>query len=178
MRNLLIIIGLIGVPLFSQGVLSQGERDSLKYVKESEELAYKLYSTLYEMWEHETFNELKKAEKSHVDTIEKLITEYNIVVDSETSPYFKRLYTDFTKKALDSFNDALYIAATVEEMAIFDYNEYLKASTDERLKNIYTALSYRSMANLRLLNKQLEELGSRYEGKYLSIEEMRRILGS
>lgn len=178
MKKIIILITILGSPLLGQGFLSDSEIDSLKYIKESETLVYNLYDTLYNMWEHETFNKLKISEEEHIKAVNKLIEEYKVEVEEETSPYFKRLYNDFTRNALKSFYDALYIAATAEEMAIYDLQEYIKNTTDKDLIETYTLLTYSSMANLRVLNRELMELGSKYEGKYLGFEELRRILGN
>lgn len=185
MRSLLVLFFILVIsPAFSQPLLTEGEIDGIKYVRESEKLSRDIYSIFFNTWEIEIFNILYKTEITHSNAMKNTIEKYNLDDPSEddsigvfTSPYFQRLYDDFLEKGKTSFYEAMYIAATIEEMAIYDFKDYKTQIEDKDLSKLFLNLEYGAIANLRKLNKELELFGISYEARYISPAELRVILG-
>lgn len=183
-KILLILFIILLTPLFSDEHLSNEEKESVKYVVESEKLSRDMYLKLYEIWELEIFNASHKIDITHFNAIklfainEKIVEEgFNGKPGVYSSPYFNRLYKDFSETANKSFYDALYVAATMEEMAIFDIMEYEVNTKNKELAKLLLDLKYGAMGNLRKLNKEILKYGVSYEGKYLEPALLKRILG-
>lgn len=185
MKKILLILSFfIITPLFSTEHLSSQEQETIKYLVGSEQLSRDLYQKLFELWELEIFNESYNIEITHYNAVRKF-SEIEKLIDADkedvagefSSPYFNRVYKDFSKTANKSFYDAIYVAATMEEMAIFDIMEFEATTSNETLAKMLVNLKYGAMANLRKLNKEILAFGVPYEGKYLEPALLKRILG-
>lgn len=185
MRKLLILFFILVItPVFSQPLLTTEEIDGIKYIRESEKLSRDIYSTFYDTWELEVFNNLYLIEKTHSKAMKNTLIKYDIKdsIEEDTvgdfpSPYFQRLYDDFIKKGDKSFYEAIYIAATIEEMAIYDLKEYKAKIENKEISKLFLNLEYGSIGNLRKLNNELETFGMTYEARYITPAELRVILG-
>lgn len=180
----LVMLVFIITPLFSNEHLSSDEKDSIKYMVESEKLSRDLYQKLYELWELEIFNDLYKIEITHNNAVKKLAELEELIEENSVdnpgefkSAYFDRVFKDFSETSNKSFYDAIYVAATMEEMAIFDIMEYEATTGNETLAKMLLDLKYGAMSNLRKLNKEIQAFGVPYEGKYLDPALLKRILG-
>lgn len=158
--------------------------DGLTYMREEEKLARDVYLTLYETWGIRTFLNIAKAEQQHMDTVGALLdargledpakdAQVGVFQNAELAKLYDELVTLGSKSAADAF----LVGAIIEDLDIYDLNEYLAQTEDEAEIWVYTNLKRGSENHMRSFVRQLERYGSTYEARYISSEELASILG-
>jgi hypothetical protein len=163
--------------------LTQGEIDTLKFMREEEKMARDVYLTMYEAWGIETFANIAESEQKHTDAVKNLLDRYGIedpvkvdtigvFVDQELAD----LYTTLVEQGMSSAEQALRVGALIEEVDMEDIVNAI-AETDERMiQRVYGNLLAGSENHLRAFVSQLEMMGIEYEAQILSTEEFEHIL--
>ena len=81
-----------------------------------------------------------------------------------------------TNKAAISLEDALQVGATIEDLDIYDINEFLKHTEEPALVSVYNNLSCGSKNHIRSFNSQIESFRKTYNPEYISVQEFETIL--
>jgi hypothetical protein len=156
--------------------ITDEEADSLIFMREEEKLARDVYLTLYDVWGTAVFNDIASSEQIHMDAILTLIDQYGLVdpaagnaVGVFINPYLQALYNQLIATGNQSLVNALTVGATIEEIDIIDLDEYIAATTNQAIIEVYTSLLAGSENHLRAFVPLLEQLtGETYIPQYLS----------
>ncbi len=158
------------------GKLSQAEIAGLVQMREEEKLAHDVYVTLYEKWGQKIFNNISKSEQTHTDAVGELLEKYNIEdpINSDTKigeftiPLIQRLYDDLIEKGNISLVSALEVGTTIEDLDIYDLQEFLKEVKNEDIERVYDNLLRGSRNHMRAFDKTLQKQGGLYTAQYIS----------
>ena len=158
------------------GELSESEKEGLIRMREEEKLAYDVYVTLYEKWGQKIFINISKSEKTHTEAIWELLEKYNIEdpINSDakvwefTMPLIQGLYDDLVSMWNKSLVDALKVWTTIEDLDIYDLEEFLKETTNQDIINVYDNLLRGSRNHMRAFEKNLQRKGWTYIAQYIT----------
>lgn len=165
--------------------LTSTETNDLQYMRKEEKLARDVYLTMHAQWGDQSgvFSNIAASEETHTSTINYLLAKFNVVdpvindtIGVFTNQELQALYNDLVEKGKQSFIDALYVGALIEEK---DMKDILAAidSTDERAIIIaYSNLLDGSKSHLRAFVKVIEQQGLEYQAQILDEEEVEMIL--
>lgn len=165
------------------GEISDTERDGLIYMREEEKLARDVYRTLYDQWGLQVFENISYSESRHMSSVKELLDRYQItdpVIDDATGeftlPEMQKLYDDLVAQGSVSLVEALKVGATIEDLDIYDLNNWIEKTDNEDIKIVYENLARGSRNHMRSFIEQLEKQGSNYNAQYISQEEIDAIL--
>jgi hypothetical protein len=168
-----------------QGELSDAEKAGLIQMREEEKLAHDVYTTLYEKWGQNIFNNISDSEQTHTDSIKTLLNNYKIDDPVENSaigefnyPGMKELYNNLTEKGLESLTNALAVGAMVEDLDIKDLQELLKITDNEDIRIVYQNLVKGSRNHMRAFVGQMERNGGSYSAQHITEQEYQEIINT
>ncbi len=162
--------------------LTTAELDMLSHMMEEEKLAYDVYITLYTMYETPIFNNISKSEQSHMDAVEALIEKYNIENTASTTfgvfnhPDFQELYDALIESGSQSLVDALKVGATIEDVDIYDLDDYLSKTENADIISVFEFLNCGSFNHLNGFINQLDLQNAEYAPQFISQERFDEIL--
>jgi len=166
-----------------KGDLNKEETSGLLRMREEEKLARDVYKTLYEKWNQRIFNNISKAEQTHMDAIGTLLTRYDIqdpikddTVGKFTSKELQDLYNKLVVQGNKSLGEALTVGATIEDLDIYDLERFLKDVDQEDIKIVYQNLNKGSRNHMRAFIRNLERNGDSYTPQYISQSRFSEIL--
>ena len=166
--------------------LSDGEIESLVFMREEEKLARDVYIALYEKWNATVFNNISKSEDKHTNAIKMLLDRYSIedpaindehgVFQNET---LQNLYNDLIAKGNESLLEALKVGAAIEEIDILDLQKQINEIVDnEDITMVFNNLMRGSRNHLRAFTKNISAQGETYTPQYLAQEVYDEIINS
>lgn len=167
--------------------LSPLEQEGLEYMLEEEKLARDVYKTLYNTYKLNVFKNIPNSEQKHIDAVRDLAEKYNLkyhTTQDATIGVFENkdiqnLYDDLIQKGQLSLKDALEVGATIEDLDIYDLNNFLTDVDNKDIKKVYEYLIMGSENHLRAFNKQLIKNGyDSYTAQYISQESVDAILSN
>lgn len=185
--------GAIGVQTGVSGVinnlpyeeLSADEELGLIKMREEEKLARDVYATLYDVWQAPIFSNISQSEQRHMNAVKSLIIKYDLIdpvidptVGVFTDPEFAGLYESLVEQGSASLVDALTVGATIEDLDIFDLQEFLAQTDNEDITAVYENLLRGSRNHLRAFTYQLSLNGETYEAQFITEEELEVIITS
>ena len=160
---MLVTSSLWAAPIHAQatsGELTDDEVAGLQFMREEEKLARDVYLTLDETWDLRVFQNISRAEQTHMDTVATLLDRYDIedpAADNEfgifTNPDLQALYDQLVAQGNESLEDALRVGAAIEEIDILDLEERLLRGSTNHLRAF--------VANLE------RQTGETYEPQYM-----------
>ncbi|MEA3337568.1 MAG: DUF2202 domain-containing protein [Chloroflexota bacterium] len=164
--------------------LTGDEADGLQFMVEEEKLARDVYLTLYEEWNFRIFQNIARAEQTHMDAIRTLLDRYNVedpTIGSEIGEFtnldLQELYDSLVDLGSESLADALAVGGDIEEIDIFDLEEYIEATDRADIIQVYERLLWGSENHLRAFVPAWErETGETYVPEYLSQERFDEIM--
>ncbi len=144
--------------------LSEAEAEGLSFMREEEKLARDVYLTLYEQWGIRIFQNIAKAEETHMSAVAGLLERYGLpdpaadtAVGVFANPELQALYDQLVEKGSQSLADALRVGALVEEVDIIDLEDYIDQTDNEDLLLVYQNLLKGSYNHLRAFTSTLEK---------------------
>jgi hypothetical protein len=165
--------------------LSAEETAGLVQMREEEKLARDVYQVLAEKWSLAVFTNIAGSEQRHMDAVKSLLDKYNIddpIIDSTigvfTNPDLQALFDQLTAKGNESMVDALQVGATIEDLDIYDLEEFISQADNKDINTVYQNLLKGSRNHLRAFWYQLSLNGGEYEAQYISAEEFAAIVTS
>ncbi len=173
---------LTGLPLED---LSAREHKALIQMREEEKLARDVYRTLYETWNQRIFRNIARSEHRHMNAIRVMFQKYGLtdpVVDDSvgvfTDPEMTALFTDLTQRGRISLQDALTVGALIEDLDIYDLKIFLKKSDNQDIRVLFQNLQKGSRNHIRAFIRRMERFQLQYQARYLTPEELEKILDS
>ncbi|MDA3940751.1 MAG: DUF2202 domain-containing protein [Spirochaetia bacterium] len=165
--------------------LSEAEEEGLLLMREEEKLARDVYLTLYDKWGIRTFTNIAGAESTHMDAMGILMDRYNLddPIKSDTmgvftNPDMQSLYNTLVAQGSESFNAALIVGATIEDLDIYDLERLIMDTDNDDIKIVYQNLLKGSRNHIRAFEMQLSRNGVDYQAQYMSDEDLAIILNS
>lgn len=169
--------------VFTGTSLTDDETESIKYMREEEKLARDVYFSMNAKYNTGPFNNIIKAEQTHMDLVKDLLLKYNIedpVTGDETGSFtnsdIKELYTKFFDQGNISLIDALKAGALIEETDIADLDKQLKVTQNKDIKDTYEYLRHGSENHLRAFVRNLKANGIEYSPVILPKEDFDKII--
>lgn len=158
--------------------LSEAEAEGLGFMREEEKLARDVYLMLYEQWGIRIFQNIAKAEETHMSAVAGLLERYGIpdpaadtAVGVFTNPELQALYDQLMEEGSQSLADALRVGALVEEVDIIDLEDYIDQTDNEDMLLVYQNLLKGSYNHLRAFTSTLEkQTGEIYQLQLLESE--------
>lgn len=160
------------------------EISMLQYMREEEKLARDVYTTMYAMYQVPIFNNISKSEQFHMDKVLCLLNHYGIPdpalegVGDFSNPDLQDLYNNLIEQGNASLIDALTAGATIEDVDIFDLEEYIDQTSNEAIITIFEHLKCGSGNHMRAFSGWLNNHDIEYTPQFISQEEYDEILNS
>ncbi len=166
--------------------LTAAEADGLRFMREEEKLAHDLYIELYEIWGLPIFNNIAQAEATHTASVKALLDKFGIEDPVEGNPAgvfedeaLQALYDQLLTEGSVSVEEALRVAALVEEVDIQDLEIRSEGTSEPTISNVYANLTKGSRNHLRSFVAQYESrTGETYSPQSMDAEEVQEILSS
>ncbi len=165
--------------------LSAEEVADLLHMREEEKLARDVYLALYDKWGLRVFQNIARAEQTHMDAVGDLLKTYGIpdpVAKTKDargvfeSPKLQDLYKQLVAQGSASEIDALKVGATIEDLDIKDLNEAISRTTHSDIQQVYENLKRGSENHMRAFMSNLRARGADYTPQYISEAEFQQIL--
>lgn len=165
-------------------LLTQTEKDDLKFLREEEKLARDVYLFSYSKYQISIFNSISQSEQKHMDSVLSLLNKYGI--PDPASPQIgvfvnqdlQSLYNSLTTQSNISSIEALKVGATIEDLDINDINHFIANTTKSDLLSVYDNLTCGSKNHIRSFTSQLTLNGVTYVPQFISVEYYNTILSS
>jgi hypothetical protein len=152
---------------------SSSEAEGILYMREEEKLARDVYLALYDIWGIKTFSNIAKSEQKHMDAVATLIQAQGLVDPVAGSapgefmnPHLADLYASLVEQGSKSPQDALIVGAIIEDLDIYDLENYLMETQDPDAIAVYTNLLKGSENHFSSFSKQLAKYNLVYEARY------------
>ena len=175
------IISLIASEDFES--LSDQEIEMLAYMLDEEKLARDVYAAIYEMWNIPIFQNISSSEQQHMDSVafalESAGEKYNIPEAGKfNNDHIADLYRQLTEEASKSFESALNVGATIEDLDIYDLLQGTADAANKGVDILYQNLMKASRNHLRSFAGQIAQQGLVYKAQFISEEYLDKVLNS
>jgi len=160
------------------------EISMLQYMREEEKLARDVYITMYDLYQIPVFNNISNSEQRHMDRVLCLLNHYDIDdpalvgVGEFSNSDLQDLYNNLVEQGSVSLIDALTVGATIEDVDIFDLDEYIGQTSNEAIITIFSHLACGSGNHMRAFSRLLNNNDAEYTPQYISQEEYDEIISS
>jgi len=165
--------------------LNAYELSSLMTMREEEKLAHDVYVTLYNRWGVNIFTNIAASELTHTNAVLTLLNKYNLTDPASGKPVgvfqdstLQSLYTQLVTQGQLSELNAFIVGATIEDVDIFDLNNWSVQVDNQDIKYVYQNLTKGSRNHLRSFYGQVINAGSTYTAQYISQAELEAIVNS
>jgi len=164
--------------------LSEEEKNDLRYLREEEKLARDVYLYAYSLYGEDVFSNIASSEQKHMDKVLRLLNDYQIndpasaTVGVFNNAELQNLYNVLASQCDSSLKDALIVGATIEDVDIFDIDEFFSHTSQKDIIDTYEKLNCGSENHMRAFTGKLEDMGYSYTPQYISLEEYTAILSS
>jgi hypothetical protein len=88
----------------------------------------------------------------------------------------QKLFSELVEKGSKSKVDALLTGAKIEDLDIYDLNEYLLKVKDAKIKDVFKKLRLGSENHMRAFSNWLRKEDTKYEVEFISNKEYKDIL--
>ncbi|MCK0133315.1 DUF2202 domain-containing protein [Arenibacter sp. S6351L] len=161
--------------------LTNEDSAALLFMLEEEKLARDTYTYLEDLWEINQFSNIKKSEQSHMNAVIGLLDQYNISYTllsygEFNNPDIQKLYDQFIDYGSENEANALEVGANIEDLDIVDLANYIDATTNIAITNVFESLQCGSRNHLRSFVSAIELSGNTYEPQYLTQEDYTLII--
>lgn len=165
--------------------LTSTETSDLQYMREEEKLARDVYLTMHAQWGDQStvFSNIAASEESHTSTVNYLLEKFNVddpvindTIGVFTNQELQALYNELVEKGSQSFIDALYVGALIEEKDMHDILAAIEDTDERAIILAYSNLLDGSKSHLRAFVNVIEQQGLEYEAQILDEEEVELIL--
>lgn len=166
-------------------VISEAEKNGLLVMREEEKLAKDVYIALYKKWNLNVFNNIASSEETHTSAVLSLLQKYNIpdpvrnnAVGVFENVTLQKLYTDLVAQGSVSLLEGVKVGATIEDLDIFDLEEYLKDVDNKDISYVYQNLTKGSRNHLRSFYSQILAQKGTYSAQFITQSEFDNIVNS
>ncbi len=164
--------------------LSQEEVDMLIQMREEEKLARDVYDYLYSRYALNVFDNISNSEQMHMDRVLGLLNQYNIPDPALPNPgefssqTLQDLYDQLTSEGDIALINALKVGATVEDLDIFDLEDFSSKTQNQDILDVFSNLTCGSRNHLRGFYNQILNEGDDYSPQFISQTEFDDIVNS
>lgn len=161
--------------------LTDADKEALLFMLEEEKLARDTYIFLNNQWSINQFANIKNSEQMHMNAVENLLIQYNVEYTILPEGQFENqtlqnFYNQFIVDGAVSQANALQIGATIEDLDIVDLVDYINATSNTALINVFESLQCGSRNHLRSFVFGIENAGNTYTPQFLSQEDYDAII--
>jgi len=168
----------------SKTVLSEQEINSLMHLREEEMLAYDVYTFLSGLYDVPIFRNIAKSEMIHTTRVKELIDKYELedpALNHEPGVFkddgLQELYDVLTEKGKVSYEDAIVVGLTIEDLDINDLEVALESKVDnEDIVEVYNFLLMGSKNHMKAFFFHAKRNGIEYIPQYISQEHFLEIV--
>lgn len=165
--------------------LNNDTKNSLMLMREEEKLAHDVYVTLYEKWGLPIFDNISASEQRHTDAVLDLLEVRGLSDPAAglgkgefSNPDFTALYKQLVEKGSQSLMDALIVGATIEDLDLYDLDQWMLKIQDEDILSVYKNLAKGSRNHMRAFYGQITSREGDYKPQYISQQKMDEIVNS
>jgi len=173
------------VNAYPKEALSADEILSLKWMREEEKLAHDVYITLHSKWNINIFTNIALSEQTHTNAVLSLLNKYELTdpVGNNTVGVFlditlQNLYNQLITKGNKSILDAFKVGATIEDLDIFDLNNWSTKVDNQDIKFVYQNLTKGSRNHMRSFYSQITNANGSYSAQFITQADLNAILNS
>lgn len=164
-------------------VLTQIEKDALVFMLEEERLARDVYDLLFAKWGLRQFENISTSEQSHMDAVETLLKKYDLPYSILEAGMFQNedlqaAYDSLVAQGNEDLVGALNSGATIEDLDIFDLENWMDQIQNNEILNVFSKLQCGSRNHLRAFATSLDMEGETYTPQFISQSEYEEILNS
>lgn len=170
---------------FPKEPLTADEIQSLKWMREEEKLAHDVYITLYNTWTVNIFTNIASSEQMHTDAVLTLLQKYELpdpvganAVGVFTDTTLQNLYVQLVNQGNTSILEAFKLGATIEDLDIYDLNQWLTKVDNQDLLFVYNNLNKGSRNHMRSFYSQIISAGGTYTAQFITQAELDAILNT
>ena len=161
--------------------LTNDDNAALLFMLEEEKLARDTYTYLEDLWELNQFSNIKKSEQSHMNAVIGLLDQYDISYTllsygEFNNPEIQKLYDQFIDYGSENKANALEVGANIEDLDIVDLANFIDATTNSAMIQVFESLQCGSRNHLRSFVNAIELSGNTYEPQYLTQEDYTLII--
>ena len=170
---------------FPKEHLTAEEISSLKWMREEEKLAHDVYITLFNKWDVNIFTNIANSEQTHTNAVLTLLNKYQLTdpvgnnavgVFSDTT--LQNLYKQLVAQGGTSLSDGYKVGATIEDLDIFDLNNWIAKVDNQDIQFVYQNLTKGSRNHMRSFYSQIISAGGSYKAQFISQSELDSIINS
>ena len=150
--------------------LTDEEIAGLMWMREEEQLAHDVYIALGDAWNLRIFDNISRAETTHLDAVAGLLDLYGLddpaagnAPGTFTEAALQLLYDQLVADGSRSLEDALEVGAFIEELDLVDLAARAAATDTPEISAVYATLERGSRNHLRAFFSQLDSRGVTYE---------------
>jgi hypothetical protein len=172
-------------PVPGGAAVTADEIAGLMWMREEEQLAHDVYVALGDRWGLRIFENISRAETTHIDAVVDLLDRYGLDDPAEgndagtfTEPALQDLYDQLVADGSRSLEDALAVGAFVEELDIVDLSARSATTETAEISAVYADLERGSRNHLRAFVSQLDSRGVTYEPTQLDVAAFDAIVSS
>ncbi len=164
--------------------LTAEDSTMLMQMREEEKLARDVYVALYYKWGLRVFTNISRSEQTHMDEVLKLLNEFGLPDPASSeqgkfnNPDLQTLYGALVAKGDSSLVNALLVGATIEDLDIYDLEEFMKKTSNADILSGFQFLTCGSRNHMRAFVSQLMAQGASYTPVYISQAEFDEIINS
>lgn len=155
--------------------LNADELECLIMMREEEKLAHDVYTSLYDIWGQNIFNNIASSEQTHTNAVLALLNKYgltdpvgNNALGVFTDSTMQTLYTSLVAQGSVSSLSALIVGATIEDLDIFDLDVWLTKVDNQDIVYVFENLNKGSRNHIRSFYSQIVNAGGSYEAQFIS----------
>jgi hypothetical protein len=168
----------------SKTELSEQEKNSLKHMREEEMLAFDVYTFLSGLYNVPIFRNIANSEMIHTTRVKELIEKYELedpALDHKTGVFkdesLQELYTVLTEKGENSYQDAIVVGLTIEDLDIYDLEMALENEVDKKdIAEVYKFLLMGSKNHMKAFYFHAQRNDIEYIPQYISQEHFLEIV--
>ena len=167
------------------GVLSDTEKRNIRFIIEEEKMARDLYFEFSKKYDKQIFENIYKAEQTHMKSMQKLVNKYGMEdptaktdVGEFQNRQIQKMYDELLEQGNKSLVEALKVGAEVEDRDIDDIQDNMTNTSKADILFVYENLKRASKNHLRAFMKNIEKENGEYSPKYLEQAEFNSIVGS
>ncbi len=170
---------------FPKEPLNADELHSLIHMREEEKLAHDVYITLYNKWGVNVFTNIAASEQTHTTAIATLLIKYDIedpasnrAVGHFSDTTLQKLYDQLITQGKETLLDGYKVGATIEDLDIFDLNNWIAKVDNQDITFVYQNLTKGSRNHMRSFYSQIINAGGTYSAQFISQAELDAIINS
>jgi len=165
-------------------ILTEHEINSLLHMREEEMLAHDVYSYFSGLYDIPVFSNIARSELVHTGRVKELINKYGLedpAADHEPGVFedagIQELYNALTRKGKVSYEEAVVVGLTIEDLDIADLEMALETEVNnEDIVEVYNFLLMGSKHHMNAFYFHAQSNEIEYIPQYISLDHFLEIV--